>query len=131
MSMLSINKWNKFTLSWTIFTFMKNRAVFSSFPLSKSLCEDSHSDFKLIGFGLSAEVLIWVALGGRHVLLAAFLSAAAVRWIEGVLSGALGEWWLLALGAVFMVSVVLLPRGLLATPLLWLGGRLTRQGRRS
>ncbi len=52
MSMLSINKWNKFTLSWTIFTFMKNRAVFSSFPLSKSLCEDSHSDFKLIGFGL-------------------------------------------------------------------------------
>lgn len=92
---------------------------------------DSFASPKLIGFGLSAEVLIWVALGGRHVLLAAFLSAAAVRWIEGVLSGALGEWWLLALGAVFMVSVVLLPRGLLATPLLWLGGRLTRQGRRS
>ena len=87
---------------------------------------DSFVSPKLVGFGLSAEVLIWVALGGRHVLLAAFLAAMLVRWAEGALSGALGEWWLLALGGAFMVSVVLLPRGMLATPLLWLAERWSR-----
>ena len=40
----------------------------------------------LIGFGLSTEVLIWVAVGGRNVLLAAFLGALLVRSVEGVLS---------------------------------------------
>ena len=39
----------------------------------------------LIGFLLSTEVLIWAALGGREVLLAAFLGAIAVRWIESSL----------------------------------------------
>ncbi|MDA0654407.1 MAG: branched-chain amino acid ABC transporter permease, partial [Proteobacteria bacterium] len=87
---------------------------------------DSFASPKLIGFGLSAEVLIWVALGGRHVLLAAFLAAALVRWTEALLSGSLGDWWLLALGGGFMASVVLLPRGLLATPLEWLAGRIRR-----
>ena len=61
----------------------------------------------LIGFGLSTEVLIWVALGGREVLLAAFLGAILVRGIEGVLSDVLGSYWLLALGVLFVVSVVL------------------------
>lgn len=90
---------------------------------------DSFASPKLIGFALSAEVLIWVALGGRHILLAAFLAAAVVRWAEALLSGALGEWWLLALGGGFMLSVVLLPRGLLATPLEWLSGRIRRRPR--
>jgi urea transport system permease protein len=85
---------------------------------------DAFASPRLIGFGLSAEVLIWVALGGRHVLLAAFLAATAVRLAEGFLSGALGDWWLLALGGAFMVSVIVLPRGLVATPLLWLAARI-------
>jgi len=99
-------------------------AVLAGLAGALFVATDSFASPKLIGLGLSAEVLIWVALGGRHILLAAFLAAAAVRWMEGALSGALGDWWLLALGAIFMVSVVLLPRGLLATPLLWLGDRL-------
>jgi branched-chain amino acid transport system permease protein/urea transport system permease protein len=72
----------------------------------------------LIGFGLSTEVLIWVALGGREVLLAGFLSAILVRAVEGMLSEALGNYWLLALGGLFILSVVLLPRGLLGWLLL-------------
>jgi urea transport system permease protein len=84
---------------------------------------DGFASPSLIGFGLSAEVLIWVALGGRSILLAAFLGAVAVRMAEAFLSGLLGEFWLLALGVVFMASVVLLPQGLIATPLLWLNRR--------
>jgi ABC-type branched-subunit amino acid transport system permease subunit len=83
---------------------------------------DSFASPSLIGFALSAEVVIWVALGGRSVLLAAFLSAIVVRLVEAYLSETLGAWWLLALGVLLMVSVVALPHGLLATPL----GRLTR-----
>ena len=55
------------------------------------------------------------------ILLAAFLGAIAVRWIESSLVDLLGDYWILALGLVFMASVVLLPKGLIATPLERLG----------
>jgi ABC-type branched-subunit amino acid transport system permease subunit len=75
----------------------------------------------LIGFLLSTEVLIWTALGGREMLLAAFLGAVVLRWLESSLVGLLGDSWILALGLVLMASVVLLPKGLIATPLERLG----------
>lgn len=71
----------------------------------------------LIGVPLSTEVLIWTALGGREVLLAAFLGALVVRSVESALSGALGYYWLLGLGVLFVASVVIFPRGLLGRPL--------------
>jgi ABC-type branched-subunit amino acid transport system permease subunit len=77
----------------------------------------------LIGFLLSTEVLIWTALGGREMLLAAFLGAIVLRWLESSLVGLLGDSWILALGLVLMASVVLLPKGLIATPLERLGRR--------
>jgi urea transport system permease protein len=67
----------------------------------------------LIGFPLSTEVLIWVALGGKEVLLAGFVGAIVVRSVEGVLSEQLGYYWVLVLGVLFVISVILLPRGLL------------------
>lgn len=72
----------------------------------------------VIGFALSTEVLIWVALGGRGLLLGAFLGAILVRWGESALSEQLGSWWLLAVGVLFVLAVILFPRGLIAEPLL-------------
>ena len=89
---------------------------------------DGFASPSLIGFGLSAEVLIWVALGGRSILLAAFLGAVAVRLAEAFLSGIFGDFWLLALGVGFMASVVLLPQGLIATPIEWLNRRWAQGG---
>jgi len=66
----------------------------------------------LIGFSLSADALIWVALGGRKTLISALLGALALRFLESRLSGALGALWPLALGLIFMASVVLFPDGL-------------------
>lgn len=66
----------------------------------------------LIGFALSTEVLIWTAVGGRAVPMAAFLGAITVRSVESVLSDNLGSYWLLALGAFFVVTVVFAPQGL-------------------
>ena len=67
----------------------------------------------LIGFGLSTEVLIWVALGGRSALLTAFLGAIVVRLAEDRLADLLGAGWLLGLGLLFVLCVIFLPRGLL------------------
>jgi urea transport system permease protein len=84
---------------------------------------DGFASPTLLGSGLSTEVLIWVALGGRGMPLAAFLGAIATRLIEGELAESLGNYWPLALGLLFMASVVLLPQGLIATPIGCLSGR--------
>lgn len=65
----------------------------------------------LIGFSLSTEVLIWVAVGGRGVLMGAFLGAILVRSVESALSERFGNYWLLLLGGVFVVVVVFFPAG--------------------
>ncbi|MEO1016450.1 MAG: branched-chain amino acid ABC transporter permease [Pseudomonadota bacterium] len=70
----------------------------------------------LIGFALSTEVLVWVALGGRGLLMASFLGAILVRYFEGFLGDILGPYWLLGLGFAFVAVVLFLPRGLLAEP---------------
>ncbi|MGV7031013.1 branched-chain amino acid ABC transporter permease [Methylobacterium symbioticum] len=71
----------------------------------------------LVGFALSTEVLIWVAVGGRAVLMAAFLGALLVRSAETVMSATLADYWLLVLGILFAATVVLAPQGLLASVL--------------
>ena len=84
----------------------------------------------LVGFGLSTEVLIWVAVGGRGVLMAAFLGAILVRSGESLLSAFLGQYWLLVLGIVFVATVVFTPQGLFANLLrLPSPGRLTRRAK--
>jgi ABC-type branched-subunit amino acid transport system permease subunit len=65
----------------------------------------------LIGFVLSADVLIWVAIGGRSFVVAAALGAIIVRYLENRLSDTAGAAWPLALGLLFMASVVLFPKG--------------------
>ena len=72
----------------------------------------------LLGFGLSTEVLIWTALGGKSLLIAAFLGAVVVRVAENFLSEILGPLWLLGLGGLFVLCVIFFPRGLIAEILL-------------
>lgn len=83
----------------------------------------------LLGFGLSTEVLIWAALGGKSLLIAAFLGAVVVRVAENFLSEILGPLWLLGLGGLFVLCVIFFPRGLIAEILLRLE-RLLPGGRR-
>lgn len=65
----------------------------------------------LLGFTLSTQVLIWVAVGGRSVLMAAFLGAIIVPGAENTLSTSLGDVWLLLIGGLFVLSVVLFRNG--------------------
>ena len=65
----------------------------------------------LIGFGLSAEALIWVALGGRRFLLSAALGAMLLRYLEGNVTDVFGEYWKLLLGVFFVAVVMWFPNG--------------------
>ena len=65
----------------------------------------------MLGFGLSTEVLIWVSLGGKEVLLASFLGAMLVRMLEAFLSDLLTYYWILILGMFFVICVIFFPKG--------------------
>jgi urea transport system permease protein len=61
----------------------------------------------------SIEVVIWVAVGGRGTLYGAAAGAVLVNYAKTFLTGALPEVWLYALGALFVLVTVFLPRGLM------------------
>lgn len=82
----------------------------------------------VIGLAMSTEILIWAAVGGKAVLLASFIGALAVKWVEGVLSGTIGAYWLLVIGLAFIAVIVIFPQGLLGRLLhLGLPRRLRRR----
>jgi urea transport system permease protein len=59
----------------------------------------------------SIEVVIWVAVGGRGVLYGAVAGAVLVNYAKTFFTAALPEFWLYALGLLFVVVTLFLPRG--------------------
>jgi urea transport system permease protein len=63
--------------------------------------------------GNSIEVAIWVAVGGRGTLVGAAIGAIAVNFAKTYFTGALPEYWLFALGALFVVVTLFFPQGIM------------------
>ena len=63
--------------------------------------------------GNSIEAVIWVAVGGRGTLSGAILGAVLVNLGKTWLTSALPEIWLFAIGALFIVVTLFLPRGII------------------
>ena len=61
----------------------------------------------------SIETVIWVAVGGRGTLHGAILGALVVNYAKTVLTGALPEAWLFALGGLFVFVTLFLPKGII------------------
>ena len=61
----------------------------------------------------SIEAVIWVAVGGRGTLIGAALGAILVNLGKTILTGALPEVWLFALGMLFLLVTMFLPKGIL------------------
>jgi urea transport system permease protein len=61
----------------------------------------------------SIEVVIWVAVGGRGTLAGAILGALVVNAGKTWFTGALPEFWLFALGGLFVFVTLAMPRGIL------------------
>ena len=73
----------------------------------------------------SIELVIWVAIGGRATLYGAVIGAILVNYGKTYFTGVLPEAWLFALGGLFVLVTLFLPKGIAG--LLSLIGR----GRRS
>ena len=61
----------------------------------------------------SIEAVIWVAVGGRGTLVGAALGALIVNFAKTWFTGALPEYWLFALGLLFVLVTLFLPKGVL------------------
>jgi urea transport system permease protein len=61
----------------------------------------------------SIEIAIWVAVGGRGSLAGAILGAGLVNGAKSFFTVAFPEYWLFALGAIFIVVTLFMPRGVL------------------
>ena len=75
--------------------------------------------------GNSIEVAIWVSVGGRGTLVGAAIGAVLVNLGKTWLTGAFPESWLFVLGALFVVTTLIFPRGVvgLVHQLRWLRPR--------
>tara|TARA_R110001592_G_scaffold250355_1_gene512974 strand:+ start:5128 stop:6288 length:1161 start_codon:yes stop_codon:yes gene_type:complete len=60
----------------------------------------------------SIEIVIWVAIGGRGTLYGAVIGAIAVNYAKTYFTGAFPEVWLFMLGALFVISTLYLPKGI-------------------
>jgi urea transport system permease protein len=66
--------------------------------------------------GNSIEIIIWVAVGGRATLVGAALGAFLINFLKSTFTtGALAPYWLFALGGLFVVTTLFLPKGILGT----------------
>jgi len=66
--------------------------------------------------GNSIEVVIWVAVGGRGLLVGPIVGAILVNFAKTwFTSGALAPYWLFVLGGLFVAVTLFLPRGIVGT----------------
>jgi urea transport system permease protein len=59
----------------------------------------------------SIEIAIWVAVGGRGTLVGPLIGAGLVNGAKSIFTQVLPEYWLFALGAIFIVVTLFLPQG--------------------
>lgn len=72
----------------------------------------------------SIELVIWVAIGGRGTLYGAVMGALLVNYSKTYFTAALPEIWLYALGALFVLVTLYLPKGIVGLKNI----RASRQG---
>lgn len=94
----------------------------------------------IFGLSQSAQIIIWVLVGGRGTLIGPILGAVAIQWLTTTLganqstgTGGLADLWSnapLVLGAVLVAFVLLVPKGLVPSLADWLE-RLLRARRRA
>ncbi len=64
----------------------------------------------------SLEAVVWVAVGGRGTLYGPILGAIAVNYLKSWATTEFPDYWLIILGASFVLVVLFMPRGLVGIP---------------
>ncbi|MGE4337889.1 MAG: urea ABC transporter permease subunit UrtC, partial [Pigmentiphaga sp.] len=62
----------------------------------------------------SIEMAIWVAVGGRGTVIGPIIGAIGVNGAKTFFTSAFADYWLLFLGAIFVLVPLLLPRGIVS-----------------
>jgi urea transport system permease protein len=78
----------------------------------------------------SIEIVVWVALGGRGTLYGAALGGVLVNFSKSYFTAALPEFWLYALGGLFIGVTLFMPKGIVGALGKVFGKRAARQQRR-
>ena len=68
-----------------------------------------------MGIVPSIEMVLWVAIGGRSTIGGAVLGALITNAAKTTFSEAYPAWWPIMLGAMFIIVVLLLPKGIVGT----------------
>jgi urea transport system permease protein len=63
----------------------------------------------------SIEVVIWTAVGGRSTLIGPIIGAVLVNGGKTIFTGLFPEVWLFALGGLFVLVTLFLPKGIVGT----------------
>ena len=63
----------------------------------------------------SIEVVVWTAVGGRGTLIGPIIGAVLVNGGKSFFTGAFPEFWLYALGALFIFVTLFMPKGIVGT----------------
>jgi urea transport system permease protein len=64
----------------------------------------------------SIEIVVWVAVGGRELLIGPLVGAVLVNFAKSwFTTGALAPYWLFALGGLFIAVTLFLPKGIVGT----------------
>ena len=69
----------------------------------------------------SIEVVIWTAVGGRATLIGPIIGAVLVNGGKTIFTGLFPDFWLFALGGLFVAVTLFLPRGIVGTMAHYLG----------
>jgi urea transport system permease protein len=75
----------------------------------------------------SIEVVIWTAVGGRGTIIGPIIGAILVNAGKSYFTGALPELWLFALGALFVVATLFLPKGIVGLVKSWSPARKVKR----
>jgi urea transport system permease protein len=63
----------------------------------------------------SIEVVIWTAVGGRSTLIGPIIGAILVNGGKTIFTGLFPDYWLFALGGLFVLTTLFLPKGIVGT----------------
>jgi urea ABC transporter permease protein UrtC len=64
----------------------------------------------------SLEAVVWVAVGGRGTLIGPVVGAIAVNALKSWATRAYPDLWLIVLGAMFVIVVLFMPKGIVGLP---------------
>lgn len=64
----------------------------------------------------SLEAVVWVAVGGRGTLLGPIIGAISINALKSWATRAYPDMWLLILGGLFVLVVLLMPKGIVGLP---------------